>query len=233
MIVSAYMTLEPGEFAKRLEKAGYKVGANELTIEEYRKTPTSPEKVTAFWQAFWAENGGRIGSSISVPKCLFTSEQLRNMRKKDKGPIYIPEEFSTQETRHLLGKMFPEMRSHSVEEENSVTNEVQNFGWRGFDMSVDAPHLETNESQLKSALVSNEEKEPTLNEYIIAGQASKLLTGKYLDEGATISRIFGSRGDGNVVGACFDSGGDLSIGWSLLPGSCDENLGGRGSSGVN
>lgn len=262
MIVSAHMTLELGEFAKRLEKAGYKAGANllralakswereglipkklpiekeqinslELTIEEYRNSPTSPEKATAFWQAFWAENSKKVDILVSVPKCPYTQEQLEDMRRKDKGPIYVPEEFSTQKTRHLLGKMFPEMQSHSVEKGNSVINEVQNFGWRGFDMSVNAPHLKTNESQLKSALVSNGEEEPTLNEYIITGQASKLLTGKYLDEGVTVSRILGSRHDGGVVGAYFASDGYLGVYLSLFPGSCFVFLGGRGSSGVN
>lgn len=229
------MTLGLEEFAERLEKAGYKTGANllEVATKEYKESPTSPEKVTAFWQAFWMENGKKVDILVSVPECPCTQEQLEDMRRKDKTPIYIPEELSTQKTRHLLGKMFPEMQSHSVKEGNGVTNEVQNFGWRSFDISVDAPYLKTNESQLEGVLTDSEEEKPTLDEYIIAGQANKLLVGRYLDEDTTVSRILGSRSDGFVVGACFGSGGSLRVDSGLDPVAGDPALGGRGSSGVS
>ena len=201
--------------------------------KEYKKRPVNPEKAMVFWQAFWAENGKKVGLSISVPECPFTQEQLEEMRRKDKGPIYLPEEFSTQRGRHLLGKMFPKMQSHSVEEGNSVTNEVARSGWRQFDMSLDAPHTDTNEKQLKEAMVSQGDEEPTLNEYIVAGQASKLLTGRYLDEGATWSRILGSRYDGDVVDAHFLSDGRLLVVSDWSPGHRDPSVGGRFSRGVN
>lgn len=201
--------------------------------KEYKGDVANPEKVTAFWQAFWAENGKKVGISISVPECPFTPEQLEEMRKKDKGPIYVSEDLSTQRGRHLLGKMFPKMQSPSVVEENDVTNEVQSFGWRSFDTSVDAPHQDTDENQLKEAIVRNGEEEPTLNEYIVAGQASKLLTGRYLDEGTTASRILGSRRGGRVVRAYFGSYGYLHVYSHLGPGSRLPYWGGRGSSGVN
>lgn len=201
-------------------------------VQEYKKNPTSPEKATAFWQAFWAENGKKVDISVSVPECPFTQEQLKEMRRKDKGPIYVPEELSIQKTRHLLGKIFPKMQSHSVEEDNSVTNEVARSGWRQFDISIDAPHLGIDESQLRKDMVSQGDEEPSLNEYIVASQASKLLTGKYLDEN-TWSRIFGSRSDGCVVRAFFDSDGYLYVVSDLYPGSRYSSLGGRFSRGVN
>lgn len=204
----------------------------ELAAKEYKESPNSPEKVTAFWQAFWTENGKKVNLSISVPECPFTQKQLEEMRRKDKGPIYLPEELSTQKSRHLLGKMFPKMKSHSVEEGNSVTNEVARSGWRQFDMSLDALHLGTNENQLKEAMISQRDEEPTLNEYIVAGQASKLITGKYLDEGSW-SRILGSRLVGGVVSAYFDSGGLLHVISVWLPVYRDSRLGGRFSRGVN
>lgn len=203
-----------------------------LATEEYRGSPVSPEKVTTFWQAFWAENGRKVGISISVPECPFTREQLENIRRINKGPIYIPNELSTQRDRHLLGKMFPKMQSHSVEEGNTVTNEVARSGWRQFDMSVDAPHLGTDENQLREVMVSHGDEEPSLNEYIVASQASKLLTGKYLDEG-TRSRIFGSRVDGGVVRARFYSGGCLSVHSFWYSDDRLSYLGGRFSRGVN
>lgn len=202
-----------------------------LATEEYRGSPVSPERVTTFWQAFWAENGRKVGISISVPECPFTGEQLENIRIINKGPIYIPNELSTQRDRHLLGKMFPKMQSYSVEEGNTVTNEVRS-GWRQFDMSVDAPHLGTDENQLREVMVSQGDEEPSLNEYIVASQASKLLTGKYLDEG-TRSRIFGSRYDGVVVHAHFLSGGYLRVDSLWDSGGHRSDLGGRFSRGVN
>lgn len=200
--------------------------------EEYNKDVTSPETITAFWLAFWAENGKKVDISVSVPECPFTQEQLEEMKRKDKGPIYVPEELSTQKDRHLLGRMFPKMRSHSLQEGNSVTNEAKNSGWRIFDMSIDAPHLGTDESQLREVMTFQGDEEPTLNEYIVASQASKLLTGKYLDEG-TWSRIFGSRRGGDVVPASFDSDGGLYVDSGWNPGYRGSRLGGRFSRGVN
>jgi hypothetical protein len=101
-----------------------------------------------------------------------------------------------------------------------------------FDMSIDAPNLKTNEKQLREAISSQGGEEPTLNEYIIASQASKLLTGKYLD-GATWSRILGSRSVGDVVGARFGSGGGLGVISVWPPGGRAGGMGGRFSRGVN
>lgn len=229
--VGAEMAENAGAPERFLEK-GEQVLDLALATREYKKRPVNPEKTTAFWQAFWTENGKKANLSISVPECLFTQKQLEEMRRKDKGPIYLPEELSTQDSRHLLGKIFSKMQSHSVKEGNSVTNEVVRFGWRQFDMSLDAPHLGTNENQLKEAMVSQGDKEPTLNEYIVAGQASKLLTGKYLDEGSW-SRILGSRDDGGVPRAYFHSDGYLNVHSSWGPGSRISYLGGRFSRGVN
>ena len=203
----------------------------ELATKEYKRRPVDPGKATDFFRTLWAEDGRGVDISVSVPECPFTQEKLREMRRERRGPIYLPEALSTQESRYLLGKMFPKMKSHSVEEGNTVTNEVVHSGWRQFDMSIDAPHLGTNESQLKAAMALGDEI-PILNEFIFASQVSKLLTGKYLDEG-TLSRILGSRRDGRVVRAHFDSAGSLDVHSFWNPGHRSSHLGGRFSRGVN
>lgn len=70
-----------------------------------------------------------------------------------------------------------------------------------------------------------------LSAYILASQASKVLTGHYLDEGSTWSRLLGSHDEGHVVRASFYSDGDLHVVWALDPEFRYPSIGGR-SEGV-
>jgi hypothetical protein len=198
----------------------------EAATEAYQENLHSPELTTAFWEVFWTENGKKASLDLAVPQCPWDETQIKEMAKRGKAPIVLPEEVSTQESRHLLGQMFPKMNNHSTREGNAITNKVDHFGWRQFDTALDAPHAKKTEDKLREIMTSQGDEEPTLNEYIVASQASKLLTGHYLDE-KTVSIIFGSLNGGGVVGASFHPDGELFVRTFLSSGFQYWNWGGR------
>ncbi|MDP3724704.1 MAG: hypothetical protein Q8R11_03695 [bacterium] len=117
--------------------------------------------------------------------------------------------------------------NHSVQEENSVTNEADRFGWFDYEVSIDAPYLDTTEEQLRERIAADGRLEMNVSEYIVAGEESKLFTGKFLDQGNTWARLLGSRCDDMVVYAGFGSGGGLRVRWALNPQRHYPRLGGR------
>lgn len=201
-------------------------------IREYKTQPHTPELVTETWQARWQVWGERAGLSIVVPDFPDTQEGLAEREQKGDKPIYVPPELATQESRYLLAKIWPNVTSYSVQEGNPVTNEVDHLGWKYVEASVDAPHRNTQEADLRKMFASQGREEMTLTEYIIASQDSKLRTDRFFDEGATWSRLLGSRSMGGVVRALFGSDGRLRVYWGLAPQDSGPGLGGRSSVGV-
>lgn len=141
---------------------------------------------------------------------------------------YLPTELATQQSRHILDKMFPKIGSYSVKKDNFVTNDENPSGWFDYETEVGAPYLDTNEKQLIEGIAKEKRKLLSLNQYIVAGQDNKLLTGQYLDEKGTWVRL-GSRSEGRVVFARFDRDGYLLVDWGLGSSHHRQNLGGRSS----
>lgn len=197
----------------------------------------TPEGVTKTYQAIWRERAERIGMAITVPEFPGSGEDLQEHLAKGDKPFFVPEELSTQQTRYLLGRMFPKMQSYAVQE-YPVTNEVDHSGWRYTEASTDAPYLNTTEETLRKKIERKGKERATLregltlSEYIIASQDHQLLTGEYFDQGSTWVRLLGSRVDGCVVLAHFHSGGSLDVHWRLYPASQYFYFGGRSSEGV-
>ncbi len=202
----------------------------EATLVINAEYPLTPELATQTFQTLWNVRGESVGFHFEVAPCPYTEEELKTLESQGKRVGFLPSEVSTQKTRHLLGKMFPQMQSHSVEEGNYVTNEEDRSGWFDYEADIDAPYTNTNEKQLNEKVKRDGRRLLTLNEYIAAGQDSKHFTGKYLDQNKTFVRL-GSRNGGHVVDAGFDSGGGLDVYWSLRPDARNGGLGGR-SSGV-
>lgn len=203
-----------------------------FAIAEYKKSPLIPELVTKTFQTIWQERGKLlVGVKFEVTPCPFTQEELARLEERGLRLGYLPQALATQESRHTLGEMFPKMQSGSVQKGNAVTNDESPFGWFDYEASIDAPYLDTTEKQLMDKLGQAKRKLLSENQYIIAGQDSKLFVGKYLDEKSTFVRV-GSRSGGDLVGVDFGSVGDLLVLWCLDPQRHDPSLGGR-SSGVN
>lgn len=206
------------------------VGPLAQIIEAYQNQPHTPELVTQTHQAIWQARGELIGATYIVIPSPYTQEQLGDLEANGKRVGYLPAEVATQQTRHKLGEMFPKMQSHSVQEGNSVTNDENPSGWFDYEAAIDAPYLDTKEKELMEKIKKDGRRILTLNEYIVAGQDSKLFTGQYLDETRTWVRL-GSRDDGRVVDASFRRDGRLDVYSALDAGNRHPVLGGR-SSGV-
>lgn len=199
-------------------------------VTEYIANPHNPEVVTASFHAIWhvrAEKLKRVGVEITLPGDGYSEEELKRLEANGRRPGYLPPELATQEARHLLAVIWPEMGSFSVKEGNPVTNEENLSGWFDYEASVDAPFTNTTEDQLRKAIKKEGKNGINLNEYIVAGEDSKLLTGRYLNEGKTGVRLLGSRYGGGVVEAYFDSYGLLTVGSILSPQYHDRGLAGR------
>lgn len=199
-------------------------------IEAYQNQPHTPELLTQIHQAIWQVRGEIVGATHEVTPCPYTQEGLADLEANGKRVGYLPAELATQQTRHKLGEMFPKMQSHSVKEGNSVTNDENPDGWFDYEAAIDAPYLDTKEDKLMDKIKKDGRRILTLNEYIVAGQDSKLFTGRYLDEVRTWVRL-GSRYDGRVVDARFHSDGYLYVYSGLDADDHGPGLGGR-SSGV-
>src|SRR3989344_8178477 len=195
-------------------------------IEAYQNQPHTPELVAQTHQAIWQARGELVGATYKVTPCPYTKEQLADLEANGKRVGYLPAELATRQTRHKLGEMFPKMQSHSVKEGNSVTNDESPSGWFDYEAAIEAPYLDTEEDQLKDAIEKDGRTILSLNQYIVAGQDSKLFAGQYLDETTTWVRL-GSRGDGRIVGADFHQDGDLGVDWHLRADGRNPDLGGR------
>ena len=215
---------------KRQKKDGASVAYASALIPEYKKTPHVPEVVTALWKAIWMDWGREVDIEIQVPLVDRTEGELRELKEQGRMMIYVPQKVATQQTRHLLGKIFPEMQSYSVEEGNPVTNKGIEGGWFDVEASLDAPNTNTREADLKKTFKAQGKQGQTVNQYIVGSQFLKLTTGNYFDEN-TYSRLLGSRYDGGVVGADSLSDGRLNVYCDLNPDGRGERWGGR-SSGV-
>jgi hypothetical protein len=163
-----------------------------------------PEALTEQHRAIWRAWGERAGVAITVPPCPYSSTELDQLSATGRSVAYLPPEMATQGTRHLLGSTFPLMGCYSLLAENVVTNDTNAWGWFDFESSIDAPFANTTEAELRDQITSMEGLSLlTLNQYIVASQISRELTGSYLDERRTWARI-GSRVTGRTICVRFD-----------------------------
>lgn len=205
--------LQPGELVSAQESKD----ALDRAISEYKEGSLTPELVNTTWQTIWKAWGESINHTFQVPSCDRTSEDLAELQKEGKAVLLLPDEIYTKEGLVLLGRMFPKMQNWSVEEGTTVTNDHDKGGAIDIEMDVDSPNRSTNETQAMDILKKEGRGGQRLATFIIGAQFSNLLTGRYLDEGSTWSRLLGSRSGGYVVGAYFNAGGRLHGYWYLDP----------------
>ncbi|MCJ7805432.1 hypothetical protein MUP46_02200 [Patescibacteria group bacterium] len=192
-------------------------------VEAYGRDRCNPELLTQFMYAFWAEAGQRIGKEYVVSEFPLKSQEIKERIKNGQMAIFVPAEVS----RIDLGKMFPKMGGWVVQEENSVVDGVNNFGWLWIEDSVDSPNRNTTQRQLEKKFKKEKRQGQSLRSYIVGSQINKLLNDKYFDGGQIWSRLLGScRGDGVLISG-FGSRGDLSVHSFLYPEDRDEFVGGR------
>lgn len=197
-------------------------------VAEYKSQPHTPELITNFWQTFLDTSIKTQGLDIPVPavSCDRTQVELEALKKE--GRMWVPE---ARLTYPQLGLVFPKMGSYAVQKDSPIKDEFEQ-DVKGVDVEadLDAPNRSTTQKDLENLFKKQRRKGMRLSTYVLASQASKLLTGHYLDEN-TVSRLFGSRGGGDVVHASFGADGRLGVFWALYPLRRDPGIGGR-SEGV-
>lgn len=219
-----------------IESTSKPVSHIELAITELKTNPFSPEANTNYWRTKLQADGKRIGLNISVPDCNWPEAEIKRPMVDVKGNevpsmmAYVPQELTGKEGLVKLGQMYPKMGSVSVQEGTAVQDSPDantKGGWIKVEAVVDAPNLNTTPKDLEDHAKEQGYFGQRENVYILAFQASKDLTGHYLDEGPTWSRLLGSRSESGVVSAHVNSGGDLHVGWFLNPQDRDADVGGR------
>ena len=167
------------------------------------QSPLTPEEATRLHRDIWSERGDRISRQFDVPECPYTGGELAELAAAGRRVGYLPPEVATRRTRDVLGAIFPLMGCYSLAPDNEVDNSVSWPGWFDYDASIDAPHLDTDETELLEQVTATGRRLMNLNQYIVASQDSRLLTGRYLDEVRTWARI-GVEVTGRIVVVRFD-----------------------------
>jgi hypothetical protein len=187
-----------------------------------------PGKATRLVRSLWQERG-----RFDVPDCPFSIDELRDFSTAGRRVGYLPEELATQAGRTQLGELFPLMRCYSLLPDNIVVNDEDAWGWFDYELEVDAGRLDTDEPTVVDELRAAGLTLLSLNQYIVASQDSRQLTGQYLDERRSWTRV-GSRIDGKMVAVRFDGpemadglGGEEPVDGTLLV-AYDVHAGDRG-----
>lgn len=212
-------------------------------LVEYSKKPYDPQRYWNFQEAHWSLNRFAMGlakSDVVVSDVPWTEDLMRNFMGKNRfrkvsnpdSALFLPEVASTAEGLELLAKAYPQMgwNKQYFEEVQNVDREgnpVRLFGHLRTEATIDAPHTRTNEDQARQIIANLDRQGQTLNVYAEAGNQSKLLTSRYLDEIKTWVRVLNSRLRGQVVNAHFLPYGYCHVGWHLWPDGVRDSMGVR------
>lgn len=217
------------------QNEGNPQGVLAQAVRELKVGPLTPELVTKTFRTIWQVRGESVDLEIVVSTCDRSAEELVELVKAGRHIGYLPEQLRTPQDLTVLAKIFPRLGSR-IEEDYSLVNEVDRFGWFDYEASVyAAPYLNTTEDQLRKAIAIEGKRlgrdlvGMNVNEYIVAGEDSELFTGKVLDNSLCYrARLLGSRdGSGHVVRALFPLDVGLYVYWGVNPDYKDPYLGGR------
>ncbi|WP_344418104.1 hypothetical protein [Pseudonocardia ailaonensis] len=159
--------------------------------------------MTGLQQALWDERTEGSGVRYVVPLCPFEAVELAELAARGERLGYLPPDLATQQGRHGLANLFPGMASYALHIDNVVTNDDNPAGWFSYEADIDCPFGDTTEAELMTQVAAADRVLLTLNQYVVASQDSRRLTGHYLDERGFWVRT-GSRVDGRVATARFD-----------------------------
>jgi hypothetical protein len=182
----------------------------EIATEIYRDNPIEPEALFTFWNEFLKTALERAGlESPEVPRetkrTLLDKSVLEEFRQNNDFPVYNP-----GITYMELAKAFPGMGGYGAM--NAETSQ----GWFLVEAQTSAPHVGKRgfrEKTQELITAGVKAKGMTIDNYVWASQANKLLTGEYFDEGETLSRLFGSATDKLIPAANFLPDGRFTISW--------------------
>lgn len=198
--------------------------------DDYNENEHTPDLLTAIFQRLWVEREKSAKSPLaitleSVPPCTYTKEQIEGIEAQGRSIGYMPPELVADSGRLLLVRMFPGMTITGLVIQNHIVSESENGGWFDYDNSVQAPNTSTTQAVLKRTFTDSGREGMNLNQYIVAGQDSGVLRGKYLDQDGGWTRLLGSRIKGNPIAARFTGSGNVVL--LNPPFQADHRIGGR------
>lgn len=162
-----------------------------------------PAVVTAALRDIWRIRGDRVDAVFEVPDCPYSAAELAELSRQRRRPAFLPARLATQDGRARLAALFPPMESWAVVADSIAVNDQDAWGWFDYETVLDSPNPGTDEAGLLAETAADGRTLLTLNQYIVAGQDTVLLTGHHLDEAGTWSRVC-SRIDGRMVSCRFD-----------------------------
>lgn len=204
----------------------------------YRNDLYNPELVVDFQKAFWQVPRGGKRYTFRVPDLNWTQDEMsrpmkgverisRRFREKlhPGMMVALPEEFRGKEGLVLLGKMWPEeLGSSRVQEGTPVVDDYDFTGFVKVEASDESPNRDTKEADYAHLITPTVRGQRAVT-YIVASEQNKVI-GQYFDLNSW-SRLPGSRVEGRVVVADFDSDGDVYVDWRWGRGGRDPGLGVR------
>lgn len=177
--------------------------AGDAEVRALAQEPLSADQQTRLHSAIWARRAEVLDLSITVPPCPYDDDALRELRRDDRAVAYLPHELSSHMTRHRFAALFPAMASYAVPPVNGFVNTADAWGWFDYDAATDASWLDLDEPRLAHELAEVGRTMLTLDQYIVAAQDHHLITGIYLDQTRTWSRL-ATTYDGRTIAARFD-----------------------------
>lgn len=185
----------------------------------------TPGDIKDYWQERLALLATRVhGLHLDVPACDRSHDQIQELRAQNRTLVVNLPEL----TLEVLGRMHPNLAGHwSVRRSNGIES-VMHYGYLDVENVTGSPNLRSNEDDLRRIAEETGRYGMTLPTYYIGSNEHFDRTGEHYDHGyKTISRLPGSRNEGDVLNANFYSVGRPNVHSFLLPGRRHPGLGGR------
>jgi hypothetical protein len=220
------LTESPSRFALILEdikkRPSAYVRVRQAAEAFVQLTDPTPGDYSDYWRERWEAFGTIVGSEITVPSCDRSHSEIQELHEKGRVLVFRPKDLTLPQ----LGEMHPNMRSWSIRPDTAVESDPR-FGWLDIaDVTYDT-YLDTDVDDLEDIARKTGRSGMTLETYIIGSHDHFDRTGEYFDHGSqTTSKLLGSRLDGYVLFASFNSDGYLNVfsDWGIVR---SMHLGGR------
>lgn len=177
--------------------------ASDLELRALGVQAATAAQHTRFQSETWARRAARLDLRIHVPDCPYTDDTLAELASAGRTVAFLPSEFSSHRTRDRFTQLFPLMGSYAEPPVNGFANGTDTWGWFDYETATDAPLVNLTESDVHDRLDAANLTMLTLDQYIVASQDQYLLTGAYLDQHRSWTRL-ATRYDGRTIAARFD-----------------------------
>lgn len=194
---------------------------------EYQSNQHTPEFLTSTWQTIYTVWSKDQNLGIEeIPPCDRTLEEIQELENKGRMVFYLPQELYEWGNGYFL-----ETRKANAEHRNFVSTlkDVNKLhGWLDIDAGADASYMGTSEAELKEIIEPEGRVGANVNAYVVSSIFCKKVSGLYLDENGTKSRLLGTTMNNNgAVIFYYQRGGPFGVKFSSNPNEKNQKLGGR------